>query len=217
MSLFPSLPLLATPSCTYWRGGGGWLRALLPWALLCSALLTPLVAGAGALVKEELREYELKAVYLYNFLHFVYWPAAAGGSGSAPVGIGVVGESPFGSALAELQEQVRASGRGELVVREYGPYRPGLELQANSLLFVCASEQEHLPAILARLAGSPVLTVADLPGFLAAGGMIALVTGENGKVGWRINRSAVQRAGLTVSAKLLQMALPVAGEEGGDD
>lgn len=214
MLLLFSWPAVANRSFSRRRARVGWAPALLLRLLLAGLLFPPLV-GAGPLVPAEVQEYELKAVYLYNFLHFVYWPAAdVGRPEAAPVGIGVVGESPFGSALSELQGQLRQSGRGELVLVEYGPYRPGLELRGNQLLFVAASERDHFPAIIAAVAGSAVLTVADVSGFLEVGGMIALVTAPNGKIGWRINRGAVQRAGLQASAKLLQMAVP--GEAGHD-
>lgn len=175
-------------------------------------LLTPPLVGANPPAPSEVQEYDLKAVYLFNFLHFVYWPPGAVPGEPPAVQIGVVGDSPFGTAWVELQEKVRQSGRGELAVVEYGPYHEGLDLRHNQLLFICSSERDHFSEILARVKGSAVLTVGDAAGFLAVGGMIALVTTQSGKIGWQINRGALQQAGLQPSAKLLQIAQLVVTE-----
>lgn len=206
--LRPSAPRFAVSLV---KGQRRWFLGLLFISWIFS-LLSPPPAAANPLAAE-VGEYELKAVYLYNFLHFVYWPPVAGPGEPAAVQIGVVGDSPFGTALVELQEKVRQSGRGELAIVEYGPYREGLDLRHNQLLFVCASESRHFQEIVAGVKGSAVLTVADAAGFLAVGGMISLITTPQGKIGWQINRGALQQAGLQPSAKLLQIAQLVVADD----
>ena len=53
-----------------------------------------------------------------------------------------------------------------------------------------------------------MLTVVDHDKFLAAGGMINLVS-YRGKIRWEINRLPVQQAGLRLSAKLLAIAVNI--------
>jgi hypothetical protein len=55
-----------------------------------------------------------------------------------------------------------------------------------------------------ELRNRPVLTVSDLPQFLEAGGIIAFST--EARVQLHINPPAAQRAGLTISSKLLRVA-----------
>ncbi|MGZ4988838.1 MAG: YfiR family protein, partial [Limisphaerales bacterium] len=63
----------------------------------------------------------------------------------------------------------------------------------------------RLSEIFARVKGRPILTVSDIPEFATRGGMIRFV--KNGsRVGFRINVDAAKEAGLSISAKLLQMA-----------
>src|SRR5688572_20007690 len=45
------------------------------------------------------REYQVKAVFLFNFVQFVDWPATAFPSPDAPIRIGVLGVDPFSGAL----------------------------------------------------------------------------------------------------------------------
>lgn len=154
-------------------------------------------------------EYQLKAVYLYNFLHFVKWPKKADpADGPEHLIIGVVGISPFGDSLADIKSSLPEAKQEEISILSYGPYRPGMDLSRCHLLFVSASEQKNFAAIVAGLQGKSVLTVADHETFLAAGGMINLINYQ-GKVRWEINRTPVQQAGLRLSAKLMDIAVNI--------
>src|SRR5712691_6806881 len=44
-------------------------------------------------------EYQVKAVFLFNFAQFVDWPPEAVADSQAPLTIGVLGENPFGDVL----------------------------------------------------------------------------------------------------------------------
>jgi hypothetical protein len=65
--------------------------------------------------------------------------------------------------------------------------------------------------ILSSLRGSSVITVADMGGFLEAGGMIQFLN-ENDRVRFAINVDATSRAKLKLSSKLLSLAKVVGGE-----
>jgi len=153
-------------------------------------------------------EFELKAIYLYNFLQFVQWPRE---KCPLPDGraqeIGILGDSAFEPILLELQERLKAKNQ-QLQLTFYGPYRQGMDLSACCLLFISSSELKNLPGILDTLDDKPVLTVADSDAFVAQGVMITLISRQN-KVRWAINREPVKRAGLRLSAKLLDIAVEV--------
>ena len=157
------------------------------------------------------QEYELKAVYLYNFLQFIQWPESQRMlSKDGAMVIGIVGQSPFGSAFDELEATLRKTGRKPVKVIYYGPYREGLNMRNCHILFVSASERKNFSKIIADLSGLPVLTVADTEGFFSAGGMIELVK-ERGKIRWEINRAKADEAGLRFSSQLLTLAVRVVG------
>jgi len=156
-------------------------------------------------------EYELKAIYLYNFLKFVKWPdnkchLHKGRSHR----IAVLGNSPFNQILITLQKKLRDKDK-ELEITFYGPYRKDIELSCCCLLFITQSEQNNLPSILDQLAGKPILTVTDAVSFNTQGVMISLISHKN-KIRWEINRKPVNESGLKLSAKLLDIALKVIDE-----
>ena len=189
------------------RGLSGLLVILL---FLPAAGLYPQVhPQAGSNQQLITTEYQLKAVYLYNFLHFVKWPKNTDAPDTAgPFIIGVVGKSPFGDALTEIKSSLPEVKQKEIAIITYGPYRQGMDLSRCHLLFISASEQKNFLSIVTDLLGKPVLTVADHTAFLAAGGMINLVS-YRGKIRWEINRTPVRQAGLRLSAKLMDIAVNI--------
>lgn len=164
-------------------------------------LLLGLALAPAAQAQDAYREYDVKAAFLYNFVKFVEWPAAAFRDDRSPIEICVYGTDPFGQSLEDVVKGESVGSRG-LVIRR--PASPGA-FEGCHVLFVAASERERTSEVLAAVAGRPVLTVADSDGFLRAGGMINFVLDE-GRVRFRINEAPAERAHLTISSKLLRLA-----------
>jgi len=172
-----------------------------PYAALVVAALMTLAPGATRPQPQRASEYQLKAVFLFNFAQFVSWPPDAVPEPDAPFVIGILGDDPFGAAIDETVRGERLGARAYLVQR----YRRLEDVKRCDILFISRSEREHVPQILAALQHRPLLTVSDADGFLEAGGMIRFVT-EQSRVRLRINVAAAQEAHLTLSSKLLRLA-----------
>ena len=153
---------------------------------------------------------QVKAVFLYNFLHFVSWPAELARPGQEQV-IAILGDSPVQQALTDLVAKVEEKERIALRVLSLGPYREGMDLSPCHILFVGASEKNSMARIVASFRNRPVLTVADTESFLSAGGMIALLEQQN-RIRYHINRKAASEAGLRLSSQLLKSAAAVQDE-----
>ena len=180
------------------------LRRLSP-ALLCGALwLCVSIRGAGAM--EAATEYQVKAVFLFNFSHFVEWPPQAFATPTQPFVIGIVGSDPFG---ARIDEAVHGEviDQHPLVIRRF---RSAADIGDCQILFIDRSEGAQVKPILAALDHRGTLTVTDLEGSAGRGVMIELAT-ENNRIRLRINADAVKAAGLTISSKLLRPAEIVSG------
>jgi hypothetical protein len=164
-----------------------WWMACL-W-LACGAPL--FAAGSGS-------EYEIKAAFLYKFASFVEWP---NDDRALPVGLCVLGVDPFGDSLEDVVKGKSINGRGFLVRR----LKAGDAVTDCHILFIGASEQRTLSMILARLRGSPLLTVGDVAEFCQNGGAINLVLSDH-RVHLEINPAAAERARLQLSSRLLSLA-----------
>jgi hypothetical protein len=154
-------------------------------------------------------EYQVKAVFLFNFSRFVEWPASAFPTASAPFVVGVFGHDPFGTDLDEVVKGETVNGR-PLVVRRV---QSAADAAGCQILFIHQSEDQRLGELLAALDHRSTLTVSDLPGAAQRGVMIRLVT-EKGRVRLRIDVESARAAALTISSNLLRSAEIVTASSG---
>jgi hypothetical protein len=177
---------------------------------LCVLLVVAfLVAPSEAVAAPN--EYQVKAVFLFNFSRFVEWPASAFAAPDAPFVVGVFGHDPFGSDLDEVVKGENVNGRPLVIRRVKSP----AEAADCQILFIHQSEQSRLPAVLKAVDRHSILTVSDLPGSAQRGVMIRLVT-EHGRVRMRINVESVRAATLVISSNLLRAAEIVQDKVKGD-
>jgi hypothetical protein len=167
----------------------------------CFVISAFLFSSGPRLSAETSPEYQVKAVFLFNFAQFVDWPPKAFPEPQTPLVIGVLGEDPFGTYLDETVRGEKVKDRPLVVQR----YRRVGEIKTCHVLFISRSETDRLEQILASVKGRNILTVGDAEDFALRGGMIQLVTEKN-KIRMRINLEAVKAAGLTISSKLLRVA-----------
>jgi YfiR/HmsC-like len=152
-------------------------------------------------------EYEVKAVFLFNFAQFVEWPAAAFPDPRAPFVIGVLGKDPFGPQLDAVVRGETIEHRPLIIER----YRNIGELHNCNILFIARTELAGLPHILEVLKGRSVLTVTDAEDGDPTGVMIQLVNRSN-RIKLRIDVRAARAGNLVISSKLLRPAEIVGGE-----
>jgi len=146
-------------------------------------------------------EYQIKAAFVYNFAKFVKWPPQTFANPDSPIVIGVLGENVFGG---ELEHTLRNKTFNNHPF-QFKEFHSMTEATNCQVLFISPSEQKRLPQILSGLHGTGVLTVSEMDHFIEAGGMINFVIEEN-KVHFQINNDAAEKAGLTISSKLLSLA-----------
>lgn len=152
---------------------------------------------------KQIEEYHVKAVFLFNLAHFVIWPASPSTVSPSPFSIGIFGEDPFGQVLDSVIAGEKQFDH-PIKVKRYTNLDE-LRQEPCAILFVSAKAMAQWPAIRAALADSAILTVSDVAGFPERGGMVNLLKSDQ-KIQVEINRTAVRRAGLDVSAKLLTLA-----------
>lgn len=153
-------------------------------------------------------EAQVKAAYIYNFTKFVYWKSSDIKQKSSPINIWVLGNDPITEILLGYTKKQTES---RPIVVKIAKEKTG-EFSNCQLLFISRSEVQQLPAILKQLEGTGVLTVSDINGFTRKGGMIGFFI-EHNRIKIEINLDAVNKAGLQISAKLLEVAKIVSGEE----
>lgn len=148
----------------------------------------------------------LKSAYIVNFIRFTEWPEPAKTSSREPITLEVVGDDELFGVLRSFARQDIARTIG-LSVESCSTSQC---LKSAKAVFLGRSAA-GFESTLGQLKGLPVLTISDVPGFADQGGMIEIKY-ENNKLTFIVNRDAVARAGLYISAQLLQL-----GEVRGSD
>jgi hypothetical protein len=141
----------------------------------------------------------LKAAFIYNFVKFTEWPTRA--PVSDPFVMCVTGDAAVGEALEQLVEGREFGGRRLVVVRA-ATSRPKVKCD---VVYLSGASSGDVTQVVAGLQDSPVLTISDVVGFTDTGGMAQFFI-ERGRLRFHINVSAVQRSGLKMSSKLLDLA-----------
>lgn len=151
----------------------------------------------------QLSEYQTKAERICSFARFVDWPAKKFISPNAPFVIGVFGTDAISDYLREALQNRRIKDRPVVIKHILAKE----ELSGCHVLFISRSERERLSSILGVVRREGVLTVGETDNFLDRGGIINLVN-IGGTIRFQVNRSAARRERLTISSKLLQLAIP---------
>jgi hypothetical protein len=169
---------------------------ILPCAL-AAALLPPAVARA------EVADTAVKAAFLPRFAHYVTWPASAIPPGGDPFVLCVVGDDPFGRQLDEAASSQSIDGR-RIVVKHLDSAQGAASCR---IAFVDGTDAHPTGQILAVLAREPVLTVTDAESSGQRGIIHFVVVG--GRVRFFIDLSAAAQRGLSISSRLLALAVGV--------
>lgn len=175
--------------------GFAFTRCVVPVMLLA------MVITASSAQSVPSREYQIKAVFLYNFAQFVEWPARAFPDAQAPLIIGVLGQDPFGGYLEEIVRGEKINEHPLSVQR----YNNVSEAKNCHILFVNFTKAADLKEVFAALKFQSTLLVGDASNFILQGGMIRFFT-ENSKTRIQVNLEAVKDAELVISSKLLRLA-----------
>lgn len=173
------------------------------------ALFSNLQAPAVCMEKQMEKQVEnnvearVKAAYLVKFTKFIYWDSRAANtrSSTSPIIISVLGSDPVGGLLDKFSQNQRSGS--PIIVNRIG--KDLNDLENCNLLFISKQEAARLPTIFKQLEGSNVVTVSDINNFARRGGMIGFVVDED-RVKLEINLDATNKAGLKISAKLLELS-----------
>ena len=164
--------------------GGQWPAA---FAMLRRGLVRPLaalvrvwliivfvaIAVATASAQDEAKpmDYQVKAAFLVNFPSMGL--AGKPVSTNSPITIAVFGDDNVANEFQKMLDGGIQVGGHPLVL---GRIDSEADITTNcQILYIAASERSRVPAVLEKLNGSSVLTVAESDNFLDQGGMINLV------------------------------------------
>jgi len=156
-------------------------------------------AGKGA--SQTAEEESLKSYFIFNFIKYINWPPEAL---SDYFTISVYKSDKFTGRLREIaaQQKLKSMPVQIKIVNS-------LEEAASSHVIVIPEENSnYFSKIFQNFSNSPVLLITEKKGLGREGASINMRV-TNNKIRFSINKTSIDNHGLSVSAKLLNLALEV--------
>jgi hypothetical protein len=167
------------------------------------ALLAAVLVLGGSPARAQPTADAVKAAFIPKFARYVQWPAAVHPAPRQPFQLCVIGRDPFGDMLDQAAASELIDGRTVAVRRMATPDG----VAGCHLAFVRGASQQDTARFLIALRNRPILTVTDG----AAGPQRGIIhfTVSGGRVRFFIDEAAAAERGLSISSRLLALALGV--------
>jgi hypothetical protein len=149
-------------------------------------------------------EAEIKSAFICNFAKFTEWPSLKFPKDTSSVIIGVVGYDAFGEALIKVVKSTQVGKRKIRIIK----INQASECKNIHLLYVGVLKDQNHTLWLDACRQNSVLSISEYPDFCKLGGMIQF-SQEKTKYGFKISPKNAETAKLSLSAKLLNLAVLV--------
>jgi hypothetical protein len=175
------------------------------WIVLGVVLLALLGSAAVAHAQTPVYdESKVKAAFVVRFGQFVQWPQEAFQHSDGALVIAVTGSDSVYAGLVQLLAERGAQGR-QVIVRSLKTPEDAVN---SHILFIGSDARNRIEPLVASTARKPVLIVTDTADALEHGAMINFVVADR-RVKFEIGLDNAEKAGLTVSSRLLSIAARV--------
>jgi hypothetical protein len=165
-------------------------------------VLAALLSAPAAASAQDVSLASLKAAFLANFAKFADWPDDALPTGRVFT-FCISGDKAVADALEQgIKDRPGQEPMSVVVMTPDGP------LRGCHILYLGGINLRDARRVVETLKGMPIFTVSDVDGFAEHGGVTQLRV-EHGRMRFAINPAAAQRARLSLSAKLLSLAIIV--------
>jgi hypothetical protein len=180
-------------------------RILTPHRIVAGALAASLaLAPAAAQAQSGPLERGVKAAFLYKFAGYVSWPDSLFPTADTPVRIGVTGDEELANELRRMVATRTSGGRRVEVVSI-----PPEEIPHGvHMAFRARGTPEAVKDWILEARKEPILVVTETPGALRMGSMLNFVD-RDGRIRFEVGLGAAKSTGITLSSRLLSVALTV--------
>lgn len=165
-----------------------------------SMLIAIALMLAPAAARAEISDTAVKAAFIPKFARYVTWPSSAPERTNAQVLLCIIGDDPFGGMLNQAASGQEVDGR-PFAVRRLSSATGASDC---AIAFVDGSNTGQTLAALGR---QPVLTVTDSRSSVQHGIIHFAII--DGRVRFYIDNAQAQAHGLTISSRLLALAIGV--------
>ena len=155
-----------------------------------------------------LGEYDLKAVFVYNFSLFVEWPPSTFATSDDPINVLVVGGEEIKAPFLKISG--KKCGQRPLEIIFFNPQKNTMEnetFQDIHILFFSKDSPTHLyKNLMTQLMDQPILTIGERNDFISNGGMVNFFK-KNNRLLFEIHHDHVMNHHIRLSSRLLKLAI----------
>jgi len=144
---------------------------------------------------------KFKALFLYNFIKNVEWPAAYQ---QGELTIGVLGNTPIIRELETITATQKA-GNQSIKVKVFSKVEDVINCH---LIYVAPNKASTIPQLMSKIGGNSTLVVSDSKGAIQLGSSINFIF-DGDKLKFEISKQHIEQKGLKVSASLLNLGVQV--------
>lgn len=178
-------------------------------AVLCLLVVLPQVV-ADEDSNSNVSDYRVRIAFIYNFLKFVDWPDGTSPKKTNSANVCIIGDEGFSDYFKSFQESHKQS-----LAIQINDSVHGSAISTCHVIYV-GKNVDDVSSVLAYTRHHPVLSISEAPNFADNGGIIQIVrVGQTvglfskDKINLRINLKEAEADGLTIDARLLQIAAEV--------
>lgn len=156
------------------------------------------------LYSQSYSETEIKSAFICNFAKFTEWPSSKFTKDTSSVIIGLVGYDAFGEAIYKVAKSTQVGKRKIRIIKITQPS----ECKNIHLLYVGVLKDQNYTSWIEGSRQHNVLSISEYPDFCKLGGILQF-SREKTKYGFKIRPKNAEAAKLSLSAKLLKLAVLV--------
>lgn len=146
------------------------------------------------------QDYRYHPIFIYNFSKYIEWPPAAAGSDFV---ICVVGSDEAYQQMVNISQKKKTIKNQNLVVKKYTTLE---EVRESNIVFVTRDAKVSSKEIENRLSQQGTLIITEHQGMAEQGAHINFIATADSKIGFELNTTSTQNAGLRVAGTLATLA-----------
>jgi hypothetical protein len=156
------------------------------------------VTSAAFSALENPTSYKFHSVYIYNFTKYIEWP-----NNTISFTINIIGNNNDIFESFKLMAETKSSESRKIQVNRFNNVESAT---ACDILFIQQGYSRELDNATKKFGKSGTLIITEKDGLIESGSGINFKLIEN-RLLFELNKEAIEKAGLKVSSKLIQMAM----------
>ena len=146
------------------------------------------------------QEYKYHPIFIYNFSKYIEWPNS---SGNDDFVICIVGNDQAYQQMLAISQKKKTIKDRTLVVKKCNSLK---EVGKSSIVFVTKDAKISSEDIDERISRSGTLVITEHKGMAEQGAHINFIATADSKIGFELNATSTQNAGLKVANTLATLA-----------